>query len=96
MPAGKPTAADLEAEVARLRGRLDANLSAAETALEQAVEQPVVAGSTGQEKANPLFDAAAKADELALRYREQLDGLLEKLSDARARELTTAESSRLS
>jgi hypothetical protein len=89
LPSGTPTAADLEAEVGRIRCRLDANLSAAEAAMEQAVKEPTVEGSTGQPKPNPLFEVAAKCDELVLRYSDQLDGLLERLENAQARELST-------
>ena len=86
-----PSAAEIETEVERIRSRLDANLQAAEEALKKAVKEPLVEGSTGQKRANPLYEVAREADALVLRYREQLDQLLEQLSDARARELTTSE-----
>ena len=63
---------DLAAAERQLRERLDANLAAADKALEQAMRTPIVKGSTGQAKANALFDAAASCDELAVKLCREL------------------------
>ena len=49
-----------------LWARFEENVAAAGELLALARETPLVAGSTGQQRANPLFEAAARCDRAAL------------------------------
>ncbi len=77
----------------QLLDRLSANLKAADAALKEATSKPTVAGSAGQPKANPLFNVAREADELALRLSQELREL-RRLREQDTRGLTS-ESPRL-
>jgi hypothetical protein len=62
--------------------RFRENVAAAAELLEVARQQPLVKGSTGQQRANPLFDAAARCDRVALDlWRELAAGRLEAARD---------------
>src|SRR5690242_7365010 len=77
---------DLAGAERQLRERLDANLAAADKALKQAMSTPTVKGSTGQAKANALFEAAASCDELAVKLcRELLEVRAARAAEERTR-----------
>jgi hypothetical protein len=62
--------------------RFRENVAAAAELLDAAREEPLVAGSTRQRRANPLFDAAARCDRAALDlWRELAAGRLEVARD---------------
>lgn len=60
----------------------NANIAAAADLLEAARKEPLVKGSTGQQRGNPLFEAAARCDQMALAlWRELAAGRLEAARD---------------
>ncbi len=65
-----------------LLDRYEANLTAAKKALAAADRQPLIPGSTGQRRSNPLYGVAETCDRLALAYFEQLLALRERRSKA--------------
>ena len=60
---------DLETQLGE---RIAANVTTAEKAMKAAMAEPWVKGSTGQKRAHPGFDVAARCDELALRLTVEL------------------------
>ncbi|MGH2924455.1 MAG: hypothetical protein ACRDK1_00625 [Solirubrobacterales bacterium] len=55
-----------------LLARMEANAEASQEAMAAANAEPTVMGSTGQPRANPLFNVARECDELALRLSQEL------------------------
>jgi hypothetical protein len=69
---------DLEREERELRQRRDANRRAAKAALAAATREPLVEGSTGQRRANPLYEVVLKHDALALELHRELEAMRER------------------